>query len=732
MNYDDWMKELDSEKGAHQEPFRDRAQKVVDRYEDEHDREDTKFNILWSNTEVLHSALYARSPNPDIRRRYLDKDPDGKKAATIAERIASYCIDAYDLDATIDTALDDYLLAGMGQIRLRYKPYFEMGEAPRINLTAGEAGFDADFNMTYAAYNGDERIDEHEMDEEGPYMLGDAEQEVVSEDLEYEPVNWRRFRWQPCARWEDCDWACIEHYMTFEELEKAYGKETAKKIPLGYTDEGIKAQDDDEKERARIYEIFDRKERKNIEIAEGLHEFLKEEEDPLQLEGYYPFPRPLVSTLKNGKFIPMPDYVFYQDQAEELDRVTNRIDKLTESLKVRGVYDASFTALANLENADDGEYFPLDDFSVRFNGTQGDLNKVIATMPIEEIQKVLVGLHQSREQIKQVIYEITGIADIMRGTSNANETLGAQQLKTQFGSMRMGKRQRLVAKFVRDVIRIQTEIVIENFQPETIQEISGMELTQEVYDILTDDLMRSYRIDIETDSTVTEDAQAEKQGRVEMIQAVTLFMKEAGPMVQAGLFPPNVAKELLGFLVRGFKIGRTLEEVLDEMAGDEEDPRMQEMQQQVDQHKQELQQQAQQHVEGVQQEAQGKVEQSEKKAFEAQKQLAINKAVNQAKIWETNASAKVDKDVKTHATELNVALAMFKEQLAAQQGAPLERMDELGAAMNKMAEIIFQQEERYNTANDELKSKFEGMEEFMKRPATAEKQPDGSWKATRH
>lgn len=707
LDYDGWMKELDSEKGAHQAPFRDRAQKVIDRYEDEQARDDSKFNILWSNTEVLHSAVYAKSPSPDIRRRFLDKDPDGKKAATIAERCSSYCIDAYDMDSSMDITVDNYLLSGMGQIRLRYKPIFEEGESPRIPLEVQEAGFDEQMNMTFAAFNGSDRVDNYEMDEEGPYMLGEAEQEIVSEDLEYEPVNWKRFRWQPCARWEDCDWACIEHYMTKEELEDNYGKEKANQVPLGYTDEGSKATTDDDKKRARIYEIFDRKGRKNIEIAEGLHEFLREEEDPLQLEGYYPFPRPLVSTLKNGKFIPIPDYTFYQDQAEELDRVTDRINKLTEALKYHGVYDASFTALANLENAEDGQFLPIDDFAARFNGSQGDLNKVVASMPLEEIQKVLVGLHQSREQIKEVIYEITGIADIMRGSSNANETLGAQQLKTQFGSMRMTKRQRLVAKFIRDVIRIQTEIIVENFQPETIQEISGIELTQEVYDILTSDLIRGYRIDIETDSTITEDAQAEKRGRIELIESVAMFIEKAGPMVQMGLLPANVAKELLGFLVRGFKIGRTLEEVLDEMGGDGEgDPREQEMKQQVDQYKKQLQQQAQQHVEGVQQEAQKRIEKSEGKAFQAEKSLAINKAVNIAKTHETNTSAAVSKNVKEHSIELDMALAVFKEKLAASETL---NADDIGSAMNQMAEIIFSQEQKHNLALSDLQGQISGM-----------------------
>ena len=46
-------------------------------------------------------------------------------------------------------------------------------------------------------------------------------------------------------------------------------------------------------------------------------------------------------------------------------------------------------------------------------------------------------LYQQREQIKAVIYELTGLSDIARGASKASETLGAQQLKSQWGSIRL-------------------------------------------------------------------------------------------------------------------------------------------------------------------------------------------------------------------------------------------------------------------------------------------------------
>ena len=662
----EWLAELDAEEKAHKR-FRERAQKVVDAYEDEQDRDSNEFNILWSNVEVLHPALYAKSPNPDIRRRYLDRDKAGKDAAELAERAVSYAIDAYDFDGSVDTAIDDYLLTSLGVIRMRYEPYFETKPGDPVYLEERVKGYDPldEYSPIMGLYNGDEEVIDYLQDENGfAYVEGEPKEEVVYEEVICEPVSWKKFRWMPAPRWEAVEWSAIEHYMTEDEIKEEY-PDHYHQIPLGYTMDGEKTSDADEKARARVFEIFDKKNRKNIEIAEGYGEILKETEDPLNLEGFYPFPKPLLGTTKNGQLIPIPDYVFYQDQAEELDRVSSRINALTEQLKYRGVYDASFTALAGMENAEDGTFIAVADFQALINaggGGQGDLNKVIATMPLEGLIRALKELYIAREQIKQTIYEITGIADIMRGSTAASETLGAQQLKTQFGSMRLGKRQRKVAQFVRDIVRLKVEIMVENFQPQTLEMMTGVEITEEIYQILTNDMMRSYRIDIETDSTVTEDAQAEKQGRIELVTAITGFFERVGPLVEAQIIPQNVATELLGFAVRGFKVGRTLEDTLDEMSSQDDDPRMAQMAQQVQMAQEQAQAYAEEQVQQVQEEAGREIEKLQGQIFELQKGIAIDQAADEAGIMSTAIKEGLKQETQESNAAMKAAFERFKPQ----------------------------------------------------------------------
>ena len=69
---------------------------------------------------------------------------------------------------------------------------------------------------------------------------------------------------------------------------------------------------------------------------------------------------------------------------------------------------------------------------------------------------VLQGLYTQRTQILEIIYEITGISDLLRGNTKASETATAQQLKAQFGSMRMRKRQEEIERYIRDLFRIKS------------------------------------------------------------------------------------------------------------------------------------------------------------------------------------------------------------------------------------------------------------------------------------
>ena len=64
-----------------------------------------------------------------------------------------------------------------------------------------------------------------------------------------------------------------------------------------------------------------------------------------------------------------------------------------------------------------------------------------------------------RKQIIEDIYQIMGLSDIMRGATDPQETLGAQQLKSQYGSSRIRDKQGEMVRMARDIEEIIAEIM---------------------------------------------------------------------------------------------------------------------------------------------------------------------------------------------------------------------------------------------------------------------------------
>lgn len=81
--------------------------------------------------------------------------------------------------------------------------------------------------------------------------------------------------------------------------------------------------------------------------------------------------------------------------------------------------------------------------------------------------------------------------------------------------------------------------------------------------LLRDDRMRTYRIEVETDSLVEADQNAAKQRSVELISAVGEFFGKLGPiMVQMPVLAPMFGA-LLQDAVRKFKVPSSLEEQIE-------------------------------------------------------------------------------------------------------------------------------------------------------------------------
>ena len=201
---------------------------------------------------------------------------------------------------------------------------------------------------------------------------------------------------------------------------------------------------------------------------------MDERSDPLRLENFFPCPKPLLTNLANDSLIPTPDYVEYQDQAAELDSLTQRIANITKALKVAGIYDASAEGLNRLFNeGTENELIPVQNWALF--SEKGGIDGAMGLIPLKDIASALIGLYEARDKVKADLDEITGMSDIIRGATDARETATAQKLKAGFGSQRISDRQREVQRFVRETIRLMVDVISNHFQLQdtNAKQISG-------------------------------------------------------------------------------------------------------------------------------------------------------------------------------------------------------------------------------------------------------------------
>ena len=481
-----WVKELDLA-AKREKKWRKKAEEVWKLYEGAK-RADNSFNILYANTETLLPACYNQLPRPIVNRRFQDPDPVGKAAGEALQRTLSYLMDAPEqkyvsFTDVIEQAVLAALVPGRGTTRFRYEPEFEdlpsaVGDTDETPGEENDAGGSRESEKERA---GDESEDDAALFPEAEPGKKVTYETICGEDIPYDGLLMGYAR-----KWKDTPWVAFYHAMTEDDLEANFGAAVAKGIPTsppGEVDEDgyRKATSDEDGEKnlgsiptADIYEIWHKASRTVIFFGTQYPDkIIKTLDDPLQLSGFYPIPGPLVFLRKGTEQVPTPIYALYEEQAKELNLLSKRISKVANAIKVRGFYDKTIQGIEQLLTKDDNTLIPALNVPALQQGQT--LDKSIWLMPIEELMQVLKELINAREACKATIYEITGIADLMRGDTQASETATAQNIKDRWGSLRVRRFQRYVQEYVRECLRIMGELAGNHFAPETFAAITGLD-----------------------------------------------------------------------------------------------------------------------------------------------------------------------------------------------------------------------------------------------------------------
>jgi hypothetical protein len=593
--------------------------RIVKRYDDsDHaDQSERRFALLWANVETFKPAIYAKLPVCLIERRYRDRDPVGRVVADIMERCTNTTLDISCVDETLRLVRDDNLLPGRGTAWVRYEPKFETVESQVIDIKTRK-------------------------------LTTQKHEKLKSEKLIVDYVYWKFFGHNVARTWSNV-WLCwrICHYEKCDAIEK-FGKEVADK--LKYT--ARRAGDDDneaESNCCEIYEVWDSR--------KGLMSCLTKSQEsegpiesgppPINFSRFFPCPEPAYATKTSKSLIPTPDYEYYRDQAKDIDDLTAKISNMLDWLRVkafipRGPSGGGADAIESMvtDSSNDDIFIEVGSWAEWVE--KGGAKSLIDWLPTDMIVKTLQQAIAVRNQLIQDVYQITGISDIMRGQTDPEETYGAQDIKQNVGSRRTRNRKDDFARFCEDLCRLLAEASAENFQPETLAEMSGYQYTpgqptpsgepqpqppaaaplavvpppggapqelppggspkfgmghnqgppgplpsalpgappapappivpqqapmtfgDDAVELMRNDRMRTFRTKVETDSTTQPDDDREKARRIEFLNTIAAYLEKATVAIQQAPDLGPAIKEFLLFTARGFRVGRSLESVIED------------------------------------------------------------------------------------------------------------------------------------------------------------------------
>lgn len=665
-----------------------RGEKVEQRYRDERSTSEERggkrrYNSLWSNVEIMRPALYGRMPIPLCERRFRDKDPVGRGAAQMLERGLRNEIEICGYDRALQRAVSDYLLPGRGIVWVRYEPEIEEGVSipveTQTDMTDTRGVIDPD-----AAAEDDDNTDDLGPSEAPPpgakrfrrpiagaaqaapgdpnaadpakrdleiTKLQQTGDRIIRESTPVDYISWQDFIMLPVTArtWQEVTAVGKRVFMSRKQMKKRFGNSIGVAVPLKKDKRDQKdgaPRVNSDRDKGIVWEIWNASDKMVYWVADGYEYLCDRKEDPLGLTNFFPVPEPLCSNPTNNTMIPVPDYMEYQDQALQIDELTQRISMLTKACKVAGVYNAAAKDVQRLMNEGvDNTLIPVDDWAAfaEKGGVEGNLS----FLPVAVIKDVITELMICKQKQIEEMDRLTGINDIMRGTSDARETLGGVRLKSNNTGTRLTSRQNEVARFCRDVVTIMADIMAQNFSPQSIIDVSGalyaeglgpddmpsltmlqgaqqppmappgpppmpggpppmptgtnvvpfkppgmpapppgpggppmgMQMPPEEQEkmqafiriaksieLLRNEKLRGFRVDIEVDSTIFPDAAQEKSDRTEFIREITAFLQVGMQMgAQLPESIPLMAK-LLQFGVRGHRVGRDLENAIEEFS----------------------------------------------------------------------------------------------------------------------------------------------------------------------
>lgn len=383
---------------------------------------DAEMDLFWSSTEVLKPAIYARTPQPAVAPMFNDGDKLKLTTAELLERAAVSTFKRSNIDEVMQHIRDDLILTGRGVPWMRY----EDDDGKRVCV---------------------EHLDR-----------GDFCHDVA-------------------RKWSQVGWVAGGFWMTREEIKERFTRLTENQLDEIKYLEKRDREDRDEKAmtaKARVWEVWHRANNRVYWVTDGVDVYLDDDTPHLKLNDFFPCPRPAYGTLRRRSLIPVPDFERYAGMFAKINTLTARIYLLLDRVRMTGIIpgggDVASAVSKMMQSDDDYMLIEVPGAAVMENAA------AVVWLPLDMLANTITGLIEARRQLIEDFYQLSGISDIMRGATESEETLGAQQLKAQYGSVRVRCKIDELQRVAADMVKIASEIIAEKFDGDTLLAMAQMEL----------------------------------------------------------------------------------------------------------------------------------------------------------------------------------------------------------------------------------------------------------------
>jgi hypothetical protein len=670
--YRRWLKEMDAAekrvKRWHQQGkriqarFQDRrGMQGASNYEVDNDLMRTKafrVNLFNSNIVTLKSMLTGNPPKVDVSRRYADADDDQARVASLMlGRMLNndFCTACEDTTQTFEHNLEDRLLPGFAVARVRYEFSKKDEVVPAIE------------------------------DEDGEELAASYTKSVLqTESAPIDYVHWDDFRWGFARTWSEVPWIAFRSYMNKSEVKERFGEEAADQLTYGKANQQSRINDmrltSDEMaeagQRAEVWEIWEKSSRQVYWWARNYEKVLDQEDDTLELSGFWPCARPWIANQVTNVFLPQPDFSIAQDLYNEIDQLETRIGIITSAVRVVGLYDKANDGIKRmLQEGVENDLIPIDNWAAF--AEKGGIEGAVSWLPIKEITEALDKLVQMRSDAMALLYEVTGMAEIMRGANGPDrETADASNNKKQFASVRVQALQADFAKFISQTLAIKAEVISRHFEEKTIVEESNILMTPDGQDqaavqaalqLIKQPSETAWKIKVEPESMAMVDYQSMKADRMGFIEALGSLINSSAPLIEQSPNSMPFIMKVVQWAMASFKGSNEIEGVLDRAIKEMSKPQAQEQKPSDEQIKAQAQREKMQH----------------------EKEMEDQKTQNEAKL-ETQ---KFQDNMREMMQEFKNSLALMQQEAArntqveaAQSTAAVEQTRQEGAIEDQLAE----------------------------------------------